>query len=172
MLDVAPVQDSLRPPSWICLLPTPFASSAAVPHPLPSPTQSSPSTVLSLSPFFWPCKAEQVGLGTFLRLALHIYDANQWRSKSSECRVGRKGQVGGSGGAEFDLGRPGHVLLFVLLYWDKRAGAGKRWQHVPFEELSTVKVRHYLWALWWTDVSLRKVSGLMILNTVSLFGEA
>lgn len=31
-----------------------------------------------------------------------------------------------------------------------------------------MKLHHYLWAPWWIDFSLRKVSGLMIPNAKSL----
>lgn len=71
--------------------------------------------------------ARQSRLGWVLFLDWHYTFMMQTNEEArAECRVWRKGQVRGSGEAGFDLGRPGHVLLFVLLYRNKRAGSGKR----------------------------------------------
>lgn len=58
-------------------------------------------------------QGREVGLGALLRLALHIYDAMQRRSRGSECSVWRGGRVRGAGGVGFGLGRTGPSPLSV-----------------------------------------------------------
>ena len=60
------------------------------------------------------------------------------------------------------------VALFVLPV-ETKGHAGKMWHQASYEELVTVKLCHYLWAPGWIGFSWRKVSGLMIMNIMSLW---